>query len=43
MDEALEQLQLMFIKWYVSEREARFVFDSTDKRDEFVKLMIGAA
>jgi hypothetical protein len=43
MDDALEEVQMMFIKWYVSEREARFVFASTEKRDEFVKLMIGAS
>jgi hypothetical protein len=30
------------IKWYVSEREARFVFASMDNRDEFVRFLIGA-
>lgn len=38
----LEGLQMLFIKWYVSEREARFIFESIPKRDEFVRLMIGA-
>jgi hypothetical protein len=41
--EALEEVQMMFIKWYVSERELRLVCDSVAKRDELTRLMIGAS
>lgn len=37
-----EAITNLFIKWYVSEREARFVFANELDRDKFVRLMIGA-
>ena len=37
-----DQLTNLFIKWYVSEREARFVFATIADRDEFVQYMMGA-
>jgi len=39
--EEFDELTNLPIKWYVSEREARFVFATTDDRDEFVKYIIG--
>jgi len=39
--EEFDELTNLPIKWYVSERETRFVFATTDDRDEFVKYIIG--
>jgi len=39
--EEFDELTNPPIKWYVSERETRFVFATTDDRDEFVKYIIG--
>jgi len=41
LQEEFDELTNLPIKWYVSEREARFVFATTDDRDEFVKYIIG--
>ena len=40
--EAWETTTNSFINFYVSEREARFVFSTLESRDAFMKVMIGA-
>jgi hypothetical protein len=41
--EALEEVQALFIKWYVCERQLRLVCESVPKREELTRLLIGAS
>jgi hypothetical protein len=39
----LEEVQMMYIKWYVSNRTLCLVCESVSKREELTRLLIGAS